>query len=137
MAQPSLRLVDEARHHVLDRLHRVGHGGGDRVGQAHPLVDVVDLTSDHDRVRRRPAEGGEAGEHRRRIHRVRIQTDCCRKRFMIGLEDVQGARRTAIGQGVDEHQGVASVEQVVGQVHAPDSVVHHPDASGPRRVRAT
>ncbi len=47
---------------------------------------------------------------------------------MIGLEDVQGARRPAVGQGVDEHQRVAAVEQVVGQVHASDSVIHHSDS---------
>ena len=55
-----------------------------------------------------------------------VQTDSRRKRFMIGLEDVQGARRSAIGQGVHEHQRVVPVEQVVGKVHAADAVVDDP-----------
>ena len=45
---------------------------------------------------------------------------------MVGLEDVQRARAPAVGQRVDEHQRVAAVEQVVGQVHAADAVVDDP-----------
>ena len=43
--------------------------------------------------------------------------------FVVGLEDVQCAGRAAIGQRVDEHQRVPLLEQVVGEVHAPDAVV--------------
>ena len=42
---------------------------------------------------------------------------------MIGLEDVQRARVAAVGYRVDQDQRVPLVEQVVGQVHAPDAVV--------------
>ena len=93
-----------------------------------PSSTFVDLAADHDGVRRRAAERGQAGEHGGGVHRVRVQTDSRRERFVVGLEDVQGARRPAVGQRVDEHQRVAPVEQVVGQVHAADAVVHHPHA---------
>ncbi len=126
MAQPTFASLTSRSTTSSIAVHGVGHGGGDRGGQAHSLVDVVDLASDDDGVRRRPAECGEAGEHRGGIHRVRVETDARGERFMVGLEDVQGAGRPAVGEGVDEHQRVASVEQVVGQVHAADSVVHHP-----------
>ena len=46
---------------------------------------------------------------------------------MVSFEDLHGARRPAVGQGVDEHQRVASVEKVVGEVHAPDPVVDDAD----------
>jgi hypothetical protein len=42
---------------------------------------------------------------------------------MVGLEEVDRAGRPAAGNGVDEDEGFAPVEQVVGQVHAPDAVV--------------
>ena len=51
-----------------------GTAAATAVGQAHALVDVVDLASDDDGRRRRPAERGEAGEHRGRIHAVRVET---------------------------------------------------------------
>ncbi|GAA2561161.1 hypothetical protein GCM10010409_41290 [Mycolicibacterium diernhoferi] len=42
---------------------------------------------------------------------------------MLGFEGVHGAGRTPVGQRIDEHQRIPAVEQVVGQVHAPDAVV--------------
>src|ERR1700744_337179 len=45
---------------------------------------------------------------------------------MVGLEDVQRPRASAIGYRVDEDQRIPIVKQVVGQVHAPDAVVDHP-----------
>src|ERR1700739_1349055 len=47
--------------------------------------------------------------------------------FMVGLEDVQGAGAAAAGHRVDEDQRVPFLEQVVGQVHAPDAVVDDTD----------
>ena len=47
---------------------------------------------------------------------------------MVGLEDVQRARAAAAGYRVDENQRVPLLEQVVGQVHAPDAVVDDADA---------
>ena len=47
---------------------------------------------------------------------------------MVGFEYVHSAWRPAVGQRVDEHQCLAAVEQVIGQVHSPDSVVHDPNA---------
>ena len=87
---------------------------------------LVHLATDHDGVRRRAAEGDEAGEHGGGVHRVCVQTDSRGQGFVVGLEDVQRARRPAVGEGVDKDQRVASIQQVVGKVHAPDSVVHHP-----------
>ncbi len=127
MVQPSRTGVREPRHDVLDGLHRVGDRRGDRVRQAHALVDVVDLATDHHGVRRCAAQRGKAGEYGGRVHRVGIQTDSRGERFVVGLENVDGARRAAAGQRVDEHQRLAAVEQVVGQVHAPDSVVRYPN----------
>jgi len=45
---------------------------------------------------------------------------------MIGLKDVQSPRAAAIGYCVNEDQRVPVIEQVVGQVHAPDAVVDNP-----------
>ena len=59
---------------------------------------------------------------------MRVETDSRRKRFMIGLEDVQGAGCSAVGEGVDQDQRFVSVEKVVGEVHASDSIVHQPDS---------
>ena len=47
---------------------------------------------------------------------------------MVGLEDVQCARAAAAGYRVDEDQRVPIVQQVVGQMHAPDAVVDDPHA---------
>lgn len=52
-----------------------------------------------------------------------VQTACPRGCFVIGLEDVQRAGMAAAGYGVDEDQRVPFLEQVIGQVHPPDSVV--------------
>ena len=46
---------------------------------------------------------------------------------MVGLEDVQCARLAAAGYRVDENQRVPLLEQVVGKVHAPDTVVEDAD----------
>ncbi len=57
---------------------------------------------------------------------------------MVGLEHVQGAGCAPVGQRIDEHQGVETVEQVVGQVHPRDSVVGDTDrrVAQPRRDTA-
>src|ERR1700756_5855543 len=47
--------------------------------------------------------------------------------FVLGLEDVQGARAAAAGHRVIEDQRVPFLEQVVGEVHAPDAVVDDAD----------
>jgi hypothetical protein len=47
---------------------------------------------------------------------------------MVGLEDVNGAGCSAAGDGVDEDECFTPVEQVIGQVHAPDAVVHQLDS---------
>ncbi len=47
---------------------------------------------------------------------------------MVGLEDVHGARFAPAGEGVDEHQRVPSIEQVVGQVHTSNAVVDQVNA---------
>ena len=44
--------------------------------QADALVDVLDFASHHHRVRRLAAQRGQAGEHRSRIHAVRVQHRC-------------------------------------------------------------
>ena len=137
MAQPSFTASSEPRHDVLDRRTASGTAAATASDRPMPSSTFVDLAADHDGVRRRAAERGQAGEHRRGIHRVCVETDSRRERFVVGLEDVQGAGRPAVGQGVDEHQRLAPVEQVVGQVHAPDSVVHHPDSRACDVVRGT
>ena len=45
----------------------------------------------------------------------------------LRLEDRDGAGRLPHRHGVDEHQGVVPVEQLVGQVHAADPEVGDPD----------
>src|SRR5271165_3390617 len=42
---------------------------------------------------------------------------------MVGLEHVHRPGRAAIGDRVDEYQRIPVLEQVVGQMHAPDAVV--------------
>ncbi len=76
-----------------------------------------------DRSRRRPAQCGQRGEHGGWIHAVCFETSCGGKTFVVGLEDVKGAGRAAIGHRVDEHERVPILEQVIREVHAPDSVV--------------
>ena len=89
---------------------------------------VVDLAPDDEGSGRRPAQCGQAREHRRRVHRMRVETRVRREVFVVGLEHVHRAGRTAVGQRVDENEGGALLEQVVGQVHAADAVVGDRDA---------
>ena len=57
-----------------------------------------------------PPSASRVAEHGRRIHAVRFETGRGRQCFVVGLEDVQRARRAAIGQRVDEHQRVPTLQ---------------------------
>ena len=78
-----------------------------------------------DDVRRREAatEVLQAGEHRDRRHAVRVEVARHRGAPRRPRARVIVTRLSVTGKGIDEHQGVVPVEQVVGQVHAADAVV--------------
>src|SRR5271156_4420311 len=42
---------------------------------------------------------------------------------MVGLEHVHRPGRAAVGNRIDEYQRIPVLEQVVGQMHAPDAVI--------------
>src|SRR5947207_2275190 len=52
----------------------------------------------------------------------------------VGFDDVDRPRVAALGRGVDQEGGVVAVEQLVGEVDAPDAVVDDLDALGYRRA---
>ena len=53
----------------------------------------------------------------------------------LRLDDGDRARRFAHRHGVDQHERVVAVEQLVGEVHAADAEVGHPHAVGQRPRR--
>jgi len=115
-------------HYALNGPYGVGYRVGDGRGQPDSLVDAGDLTTDHHGVRGSAAERIQAGEHGAGVHGVRIETRSTGKAFVVGFENMHRSRRSLVGNGVDKYQRLAAVEQVIGQVHTPDSVVHYLDA---------
>ena len=67
-----------------------------------------------------------------RAHRVGVQTGVVpsvgRRGVEVRLQEGQGAGRLAHGEGVQNDEGVIAIEQLVGQVDAPDAVVLDPHA---------
>jgi hypothetical protein len=51
-------------------------------------------------------------------------------RVEVVLQHVERARVAAAGHGVDEHEHVVAVEELVGQVHAADAGVDELDVRG-------
>ena len=70
-----------------------------------------------------PPSAVKRGEHGSRIHAVRLETGCGGEGFVICLEDVKRPGCPPIGDGIDEYQCTPLLEQVIREVHAPDSVV--------------
>ena len=72
------------------------------------------------------AEAGEQAEHGGGAHRVGVEHRRRRGRSAGSTSsDGHGARRLAHRQGVDQHEHVVAVEQLVGEVDAADAVLAH------------
>src|SRR4029453_15704898 len=82
------------------------------------------------------AEPGEHPQHDARAHAVRIDDRCDivaagGSSGGLGLDHRQRAGGLAHRHGVDEHEGVVTVEQFVGEVNTADAGVGDLHAAGP------
>jgi hypothetical protein len=133
MAVPSSvhEVVDEAPDDVERRKHRSFHRGA----EPDALVEVGRLASDDEHAFGEGAEGGHRSEQRTRLEPVRIERVAAGA-LDDGLHHGDGAGRVSACDGVDEHELLVAVEQLVREVDAADADIDDFDRSGLRRTEA-
>src|ERR1700731_2623925 len=94
------------------------------VGQSHARANVGRLARDDEAAARAAAHRGEHREDLVGRQAVRVHDSVwCWHVVGLDLEHRDGARRAATLRGVDQDEQVTPVEQLVHQVHAPDTEV--------------
>lgn len=95
--------------------------------QLDPVVEHGGLTGDDEGAWRPPAQALDQSEHGCGVEGAPVDGSGPRQRAVAGVQDRERSRGFAPLHGVDQHEGAAAVEHLVGEVDAADAGVEDAD----------